>query len=75
MSPATMAMTAPGPVFTASLDATIAVAHHLRDEWGDYGYSLAIVGDTYKGAIGYCQHQDGSRFQIHADRYGNITTD
>ena len=60
---------------TATLDATFAVARHLANEWGDYGYTLSITGDGMRGAIATCRHTDGSEFTIHADRYGNLMGD
>jgi len=58
---------------SVNLDVLSAVASYVRKGWGEYGYSVQLVAAYGAfGAVARVSHFDGSRFDVKADRYGNV---
>ncbi len=58
---------------TAPLDAISGASHFLRNNWGDYGYSMSIEANYAGRYLFGCRCGDGSEFFIMSDHYGNAT--
>jgi hypothetical protein len=58
-----------------SCDSLWAAASYVAKEYGDHGYRIGLA-DTILGRVSVFEvaHSDGSRFNIAADRWGNVRT-
>ncbi len=59
------------PMYGISPDAMIAAASHVEREYG-YGYRIAIALTATRAAVFEVSHFDGSRFNLVADKWGNV---
>jgi hypothetical protein len=58
---------------TVSVEAMASVAHHVRTEYGEYGYSIGLIYGSYGGGgIFSVLSADGSQFELVASRHGVI---
>jgi len=57
-----------------SPDAMVAAASHVNREYGATGYSIAVIGHGWLGSGQFLvRASDGSEFELHSDRYGNVS--
>jgi hypothetical protein len=52
--------------------AMAAAARHVEREYGDTGYTIAVVAGGAGTSVFRVRHYDGSEFYLVADRYENV---
>ncbi len=53
-------------------EALMAVASHVQREYGHAGYKVAVAFTATRAAAFEISHFDGSRFNLIADKWGNV---